>query len=748
MSVVPLTEQLAGASSDASSIVRALAGASRVDLGSLPRGALALLCARAASEHGRKLLVLVPDQESASKLEHDLRFFALGGGEREGVGGVLGYPAADTTPFVDVAADQRAAMDRLAVLFHLSQGLPWHALVVPIAAALRRVPPREAILRRCLTLRPGDLIARDALLALLIEAGYLRAPLCEDAGTFAVRGGIIDVYPPHAEQPFRIELDDELCASIKPFDPETQRTAGEAPSLSIHPVRDTLLGSDELALARERVSDLCDALNLPTLRRKQLVDDIASGRRFLGVEGFLPAFYPKLDTLFDYIPADTRCVVVDPLAVSEALREELDLAARDREAKVAQKAPVFELDALYVQVDELLAELYARPLCAAHKLAMLGAPGADELDEDRPELIALAPPAANALLRVAAEDQHALATELRMNRAQGHSADPLAPLHRHATRWLEEGLRVLLTTRTQVQAERLAGLLRGYELPVAKPRMFEPALMRERPSGKVEVVIGELQDGFTLPSQALVCVTEEEIFGAQRGRRSESRKQKRDKTRSFVQDLRELAVGDVIVHVDHGVGIYRGLALNELPVSRFEALQGMKPRKVEVLVVEYAAGDRLFLPVTRLNQIDKLASKEGATAKLDKLGGQTFARTKSRVRASVKQLADELLQLYAQRAARERPPYPVRDRLYAEFEARFPYEETADQSRAIDDVMADFDGGHPMDRLVCGDVGFGKTEVALRAAFRAAMSGRQVAVLCPTTVLAQQHLMTFRSRLA
>ena len=746
MAVLPLPEQLAGASSDAPSVVRALGAAGRVDLGSLPRGALALLLARAAGEHGRKLLVLVADQDSATKLEHDLRFFAQGSGSEGGE--VLSYPAADTTPFVDVAADQRAAMDRLAVLFHLSQGLPWQALVVPISAALRRVPPRDVIASRCLTLHPGDLISRDALLRLLIESGYLRSPLCEDAGTFAVRGGIVDIYPPHAEQPSRIELDDELVASVKPFDPENQRTLGEAPAVAIHPVRDTLLGSDELARARERVSDLCDALNLPTLKRKQLVEDIASGRRFLGVEGFLPAFYERLDSVFDYVPADTRCVVVDPLAVSDALREELALAARDREAKVAQKAPVFSLDALYLQVDELLAALRARPLCVAHKLAMLGAPSEEEEQDNRPEVIALAPPRANALLRIAADDQSALATELRMNRAQGHASDPLEPLHRHAARWLDEGLRVLLTARTLVQAERLAGLLRGYELPVAKPRAFDAALLRDRPSGKLEVVVGELQDGFALPSQALVCVTEEEVFGAQRGHRAESRKQKKDKARTFVQDLRELTVGDYVVHVDHGVGIYRGLTLNELPVSRFEALQGMKPRKVEALVVEYASGDRLFLPVTRLNQIDKVAGKEGATPRLDKLGGQTFARTKSRVRASVKQLADELLQLYAQRAARERPAYPARDRMYAEFEARFQYEETADQARAIDDVMADFDGEHPMDRLVCGDVGFGKTEVALRAAFRAAMSGRQVAVLCPTTVLAQQHLMTFRSRLA
>jgi transcription-repair coupling factor (superfamily II helicase) len=740
----PLTRQLETPSADAQAVVRALASRDRLDLAALPLGGLALLLARAATEHAQRFLLLVPDAQTATKLEADLRFFAGSSAEPDRTGPVLYYPAADTTPFVDVAPDQRAAMDRLSVLYHLSAGLPWQFLVVPVAALLRRVPPRDALQRRCLQLTVGDIVDRDRLLALLIEAGYLRVPLCEDPGTFAVRGGLIDVYPPNAEQPSRIELDDELLASIKRFDADDQRTLESAPSLTIHPVRDTLLGQDELARARERVSDLCDALNLPTLRRRQLVDDIASGRRFLGVEGFLPAFYPQLETLFDYLPTGLRHVLVDPFGLAASVREELELATRDRMAKTAAKVPVFELAELYLPQAELEELLHRQPLCVAHRLAVLGAL---EQDEAGSELQGLAPMDADSLLRIAAEDQAPLAAELRSQRVKGGSADPLGPLCRHVEHWLQEGFRVLLSARTQVQAERLASLLRGYQLQVQKPRSFEPALLRERPSGRAEVVVGSLQDGFVLPSLALACVTEEEIFGTRQGRRAQQRKQARDKNRAFVQDLRELGVGDYVVHIEHGVGVYRGLSNSELPVTRLEALQGRKPKRVEVLVVEYSAGDKLYLPVTRLNQIEKLAGKDGAAPKLDRLGGQTFARTKSRVRASVKQLADELLQLYAARGARERPAYPHRDRLYAEFEASFPYEETADQLRAIDEVMADLDGPRPMDRLVCGDVGFGKTEVALRAAFRVAMSGRQVAVLCPTTVLAQQHLLTFRQRL-
>jgi len=723
-----------GSAAQGSSAARA---ASRTDLAGLPSGALAFALTSALRD-GAPFLVVVPDGAAASRLEADLAFFM---GEAR-AGEVLSFPAVETTPFVDIAPDRRVAMDRLTTLFHLAHRLPTSVVVAPIAALVRKVPPAAALKRASTTLTVTDKVDRSELLALLGVAGYLRVPLVEDPGTFAVRGAVVDVYPPRSELPFRIELDDDLVASIKTFSPEDQRTQQEVESVLVHPVRDTLLGPDELALAKERVSDLCDAAGMPSSKRRQVVEDIGTGRTFIGLDAFLPAFYDELETLLAYMPASTRLVLVDPPALERELGDELDKAAREREARVEQKSPTFPLDKHYLPARALEAVLEKSAVSIVHAVAFHGKPE----DEEPALLPLLTPPAPDALVRAGASDQSALASELHAARV-AHAEDTLAPLAGWLTRFLEEGMHVVIAARSQVQAERLHGLLRAYKLPLDKPAPLDRASLRGTPSGRVQLAVGPLESGFVLPSAVLACITEEEIFGSRKTRRSQRKESKRNKNRAFVQDLRELSIGDYVVHVDHGVGIYRGLSLGEIPVSRMEALQGMKPKRVEVLIVEYNGGDKLFLPVTRLNLIEKLASKEGATPKLDKLGGTTFAKTKARVRESVKKLADDLLALYAARAARERPPYPPRDRTYAEFEARFPFEETADQARAIDEVMSDLEGNRPMDRLVCGDVGFGKTEVALRAAFRVAMSGKQVAVLCPTTVLAQQHLRTFEQRI-
>ena len=736
-----LARQLEHAPVDLRRVVAALAEGgvpSRADLAGLPSGALAYVLSSALREGGPPFLVVTADTTTAGKLEADLAFFI---GEAR-AGEVLSFPAIETTPFVDIAPDRRVAMDRLTALFHLAQGLPTSVVVAPIAALARRVPPAAALKRASAQVAIGDRIDRSELITSMGVAGYLRVPLVEDPGTFAVRGAVVDVYPPRSELPFRIELDDDLVAAIKTFSPDDQRTQQEVESVLVHPVRDTLLGPEELVLAKERVSDLCDAAGMPSSKRRQVVEDIGSGRSFIGLDAYLPAFYEQLDTLFEYLPKGTRIVLVDPLALEKELEEDLDKAARERENRVEQKSPTFALDKHYITARALETRLQKSALTVVHAVAFHGKPE----DEEPTILPFLTPPSPEALQRVGATDQSALASELHGART-AHAEDTLLPLKGWLKHFLEEGMHVVVTARSQVQAERLMGLLRGYGLPLDKPAPLERNGLRGNPTGRVQLAVGPLESGFVLPAALLACITEEEIFGSRKARRSQRKESKRNKNRAFVQDLRELSIGDYVVHVDHGVGVYKGLSLGEIPVSRMEALQGMRPKRVEVLIVEYNGGDKLFLPVTRLNLIEKLASKEGSSPKLDKLGGQTFARTKARVRESVKKLADDLLALYAARAARERPPYPARDRMYAEFEARFPYEETADQARAIDDVMSDLEGTRPMDRLVCGDVGFGKTEVALRAAFRVAMSGKQVAVLCPTTVLAQQHLRTFEQRI-
>ena len=715
----------------------------RIDLRGLPNGAAAYLLAKAAPKWG-PTLVLTGSSYDAEAMAENLRFnLGLPFGEVDAdVPQVLQLPALDTTPFVDVAPDRRAAMDRLAVLFHLARDLPWSFVVLPAAALLRRVPPRKAILERSILVEAEGELERDDLIDVLSAGGYLRVPVAEDPGTFAVRGGIVDVFTPHARYPARIEFDDWLVLSIKQFDPDDQRTLQDVDRVFIHPARDSVLTAKNLPTAIERVRDLCDQCNYPTSKTRALIDDLKAGRAFYGLDGLLPAFYDSLETLFDYIPKEARVALLDPTEVIRSIDESLERAIEDRAARVADGAPAYELDQLYVDETALREELRRRPTVVVHKLAVGGTP-----DESENVLAEFETVALEELIDAGAEDQSPLVAELRNRR--GGDGDALQPIAEKALAWLQIGTRLVFTARTQTQAQRLISLLNGYDVPVAQHPIDAATFVADRTAAKADgatVVVGGLQDGFAWASEGLVIVTESEIFGTRKAKRRAKRRRTK-KAQAFLEDLRELKVGDYVVHSDHGIGCYLGVERKSIGQSALERLRGDAAREVEVLIIEYSGADKLFLPVTRLNQIQKFAGKEGSKPKLDRLGGSTFAKKKSKVRTAVRQLADDLLKIYAQRAANTRPPLPEAARTYSEFEATFPFEETADQAKAIEDVLSDLEMVKPMDRLVCGDVGFGKTEVALRAAFRVAMNGRQVAVLCPTTVLAQQHAMSFRARL-
>ncbi|MCB9617377.1 MAG: transcription-repair coupling factor [Sandaracinus sp.] len=711
-----------------------LTGASRSDFTGLPAGAAARFLVAAAERVG-PMLVLTGDSEHARRTAEDLRFFTGRPDE------VLYLPALDTTPFLDVAPDRRSAMDRLAVLFHLAKELPWRFLVAPAPAMLRRVPPRDVLASRSLVVEKETELDRDDLVDVLVAGGYAKAPIAEDPGTFAVRGGIVDVYPPHARYPARIELDDWLVASIKHFDPDDQRTIETVDKMFVHPVRDTVLTPKERERALGRIRELCDAANVPTKKTRALLEELESGRQFYGLDGFLPAFYDRLETVFDYVPKDAPVVLLDPTDVGKSAYVELMRADDDREAKVSDGGAAYPMEALYADEQELHDLITARRHVVLHRIATLGA--AEEGSSPLAQFDAVREGDAPSL---GAEDQAPLVAELKALRAVG-TDDGLRPVAERAHRWLDVGLRVIFTARTHTQAERLVSLLRGYDVPVeAKPIVFEPSVLNAPRSTKVLVVVGELQDGFAWATEGLVVLTEGEIFGTRAQRRQKQQKRKSRKADAFLEDLRSLEPGDFVVHADHGVGVYLGIERKPVPQTPMERLRGDAPRMVEALIVEYAGGDKLFLPVTRLSQLQKFAGAEHGKPKLDRLGGSTFSKKKAKVRTEVQHLADELLKLYAARAAAARPALPPSDRTYAEFEATFPFEETPDQARAIEEVLSDLEQTRPMDRLVCGDVGFGKTEVAIRAAFRVAMTGRQVAVLCPTTVLAQQHFLNFKSR--
>ncbi|HEX3771762.1 MAG TPA: transcription-repair coupling factor [Polyangiaceae bacterium] len=696
------------------------------------RGSAGAALAAAIARAGRRVVFVTADLEGARRAAEDVGFFVRGASdddaEESGRGEVLVFAASEASPYAEVSPDRRAAMSRMATLFHLAHDLPWRVLVVPASGLTRKVVPRKELAKRADRIAVDTEIDRDRLVRSLSEAGYLRVPVVEDAGGFAVRGALLDVWPPSAESPVRVELYGELVLSMKPFDPIEQKTRKDAPDIKVlwlPPVREAILDAGTTTRARERVTQLAEAIDWPTTKTRALVDDVTNARAFFGAEGFLPAYYDDLEGLLGYVPRDAVVVLEDPPALTQAIRGELERAAHD---VAAESGPSFLPNAFYRDEAEVVAGLEAHAVVALHRTAIAGAPGEGLSAYE----------SARDPLDLASYDQEDLTRAIKAARSSKGKNASLTPLVRRLAHWQSHGLRVFVTARAQTQAERIATLLRHQGVE-CKPRLtpFDPAWLDAAPASAVEIVVGPLSRGVVMPAEGLVLVTEEEIFGARVHRRKE-RSKAGDPSRPFIEDLRSLAPGDYVVHAEHGIGRYQGLVHKAIPGGH----------TVDLIAIEYGGGDKLYLPVWRLNQLGKYMGGEHGSPKLDKLGGSTFARTKARVAREVRKMADELLKLYAERQALEGNPLPPADDDYRAFEASFPFDETADQARAIDDVNRDLEAPRPMDRLVCGDVGFGKTEVALRAAFRAAMAGRQVALLCPTTVLAQQHFRTFETRSA
>jgi transcription-repair coupling factor (superfamily II helicase) len=629
-------------------------------------------------------------------------------------------------------------MSRLATLSHLAQDRPWGVLVVPATALVRRVVPRANLAARSVRLVAESEIDRDAVLRSLSDGGYLRVPLVEDPGSFAVRGGLFDVWPPSSDRPVRVELYGDLVLSLKPFDAAEQKTSKDAPALAqlwLPPVREALVDAAGAARVRARVIELAEAIDFPTAKARALADDVVSGRGFFGAEGFLPAYYEALDALLEYVPRGAAVMIEDPPSVTRAIREELARAGREGAVK-ARSGPSFPPEAFYLGEPEVSQMVADRRVVPLHRTPVMGA--ADDgmgVFEGLPSDGDSGPGGFD----LASFDQLDLARAVKAARALRGKSAGLSPIVRRLANWREHGMRVAIAARAHTQAERLAGLL-GHQGVACALRLepFDAGWLDDAGAGRpdVEIVVGALGRGAVLPADGRVLVTEEEIFGARAHRRKDSAA-RADAARPFVQDLRHLSAGDYVVHSEHGIGRYQGLV--------HKAVSGVT---VDLMAIEYGGGDKLYLPVWRLSQLEKFVAAEGAQPKLDKLGGSTFARSKSRVARDVRKMADELLQLYAQRRAAEGHALPPVDDDYRAFEATFPFDETVDQAQAIGDVNHDLESTRPMDRLVCGDVGFGKTEVALRAAFRVAMAQKQVAVLCPTTVLAQQHFRTFEGRMS
>jgi transcription-repair coupling factor (superfamily II helicase) len=683
----------------------------------------ALVAERLLRSGAKRVVCVCADSDVAQRSFGDLSALSGGLGFSRLPGLVppqepVSITAQEATPYAEARADRRLSMLRAAALFGLSTGQPSGLVVVSAGALVRRVPPRDVIVKSGVTLEAESEVDVVVLAKQLDFSGYLRVPLVEDPGSFAVRGGILDVWPSAAEAPVRAELYGDLIMSLRAFDPEDQRTLAEVTKVVVPPATEAVQQPKSEARAKEALRALCDHVDYPTTKARALIDDVAAGRTFFGAQGYLPAFY-ELESLFDYFGPDDVLLIEDPPSVVRALREELTRAREGERGRAG--LPHFPLEKLYVDEADLARELARRPSISLHRSGVSGPAGADALEQ-----LEHAPPDAPTL---ALADQSELERAIKALRQQKTKHDALDPLVEAITEWHEAGLATLIAARTQMQADRLVTLLRHRGVSATREGDASGPVKAD----ELRVVTAPLSRGVIAQGEGFVLVTEEEIFGARARRKAEPKK---GNTKAFLEDLRTLDPGDMVVHVDHGIGRYLGLER--------KLIGGVG---VDLLVVEYGGGDKLFLPVHRLSQIQKYSGGEGSP-KLDRLGGQTFAKTKAKVERHVRQMADDLLRLAAERNAVQKEPLEKPGDDYQAFEAAFPFEETRDQASAIADVLSDLQATKVMDRLVCGDVGFGKTEVALRAAFLAASQGRQVALLCPTTVLAQQHFLTFAGRFA
>jgi transcription-repair coupling factor (superfamily II helicase) len=702
-----------------------LAAASAVELygahGALGAAIAARLAEMQSPANAGPLLYVVADEETAEARVHDLGFFLPHPHATDDplvAPPVLALPEPESSPYAELQPDRRGTLARMAALFRLSRGFAPTVLVASAAALFRRVVPRAPFESLCEVITSRVTIDRDGLAARLLKAGFARAAVVEDAGTFAVRGAVVDLFPPVYRHPIRIELYGDEVESIRLCDATTQRTLRTLDAVHIHPVRETVTtaGADP----RARILAAADAAVFPSTKTRRLLEQIEEGESFFGIDALAPAFHERMAPLFDYLPAGALCVVEDPEAVIEEARRH---ATRLRETAASRLAE--HRLALPAEEFVLLEEEAAEALATRRRL------------EIRPVEIARFHAAADAPPRVHIESEPHTTLRAELQRARADAGptrseipESIANALRDRLRsWMDRKQRVRLVASSRMHADRLVALLRALGLSVDLARGAGAELFADQGGPALAVLVGPLRRGFALPADRLVVIAEEEIFGARALREARP-----SKAPAF-GDLGEIAEGDAVVHDEHGIGRYRGL--KQLTV------RGVPQ---DFMHLEYDGGS-VYVPVYRIGLVHRYTGGEAADIKLDKLGAKTWQDKRKRVSAEARKIAEELMQLYAQRAALAGHAFPPPDAVFSAFEETFPFEETPDQAKAIETVLADMQTGVPMDRLICGDVGYGKTEVALRASLLAVLGGKQVAVLAPTTVLAEQHFVTFSERL-
>lgn len=658
----------------------------------------------ATARQGATVLHVALDENRALGAAESLSFFAP---DIE----TIVFPAWDCMPYDRVSPAAEVMSRRIAALERLAAGRPGNGcgliVVTTVNAILQRVLGRADLASHGFEITAGQTLPTETLVARLIENGYQRVDTVHDRGDFAQRGGIIDLFPPESDNPVRIDFFGDDIEGIRLFDPASQRTVGTVAVIRLGPTSEVMLNSAAVALFRAGYRELAGSEAV----RDRLYEAVSAGRRHAGMEHFLPLFAPHLETLFDYLPEAVISFESDAVPAMRSRFETIADYFETRQRFAAERRTDAESryvplppKALYLAPDEWQRHLAERrQIHLSPFLSPDGAAGIETADAGARPGIDFA--------------------ETR-NRPGGNLYDDVAAALAAERR---AGRRIVVAAYSEGSAGRLAHLLGEHGLERVEPAQTWPDI-EGLPQRAVAVTVLGLERGFRFDTA--LFVTEQDILGDRLVRRSRRRRT----ADQFIAEASALSEGDLVVHMDHGIGRYEGLETLDVGGAPHDCLR-----------IVYDGNDKLFVPVENIEVLSRFGSDEGA-ARLDKLGSAAWQARAARVKKRLLDMADALIRIAAARALKPAPVLSAPEGAYAEFAARFPYHETEDQLRAIEDCLADLTAGKPMDRLICGDVGFGKTEVALRATFAAVMAGYQVAIIAPTTLLSRQHFETFKTR--
>jgi len=665
----------------------------RQQWGRLYGSSFGLVISEVARLHSGIMLVVTPDTASATRLEYELRFYTRGDDQVS----VLSFPDWETLPYDTFSPYQDIISERLATLYRLPQ-LERGILIVPVSTLMQRIAPRDYIEASSLMLDVGDTRDLDEMRRRLESSGYRCVSQVVEHGEFAVRGSLLDLFPMGSNQPYRIELFDDEVESIRTFDPESQRSEEKVERIRLLPAREFPLHDEAIKHFREAYRAQFEG----DPQKSVIYRDISNGIAPAGIEYYLPLFFSETATLLDYLPDNTQLFTLE--SVDEAA--EVFFGECQQRYQVAQyhtEHPPLPTSRVFLDVPQLFAGLKAFPRIQLQHFELHDAKHGKNFAVAKPPSLNL----------------------------DARAPDPSAALRRFTEQF--QG-RILFAAESAGRRETLLNTLRGCDLHPEQVENWKDFLHGKTSLG---ITVAPLEQGLLLEQPGLAVIAETQLYGEQVMQRRRRRKGRKGDPDAVVRNLAELEIGAAVVHEDHGVGRYMGL--QKLTVGDNEA---------EFLTLVYAGGDKLYVPVSSLHLISRYTGGGTEHVPLHKLGSGQWEKAKRRASEKIRDVAAELLEIYAKREARQGYSYPLDEAQYASFAASFPFEETPDQQDAIDAVLADMRSSRPMDRLICGDVGFGKTEVAMRAAFLSVMGGKQVAVLVPTTLLAEQHAHNFRDRFA